>query len=71
MCYMESKIQEMYEHGDAMEKHLSELMMKFEDWFLSIPDVDETLIEKKFNYFHYENSTVEQLWIEFKEKNDN
>ena len=69
MCYMESKMQEMYEHGFEKEAELVKLMEKFEDWFLSIPDVDETLIAAKFDHFHYESSVVEQVWAEFKEKN--
>ncbi len=67
---MESKMQELYDYGDAMVKHLSEMMVKFEGWFLSIPDVDETLIESKVNYFHYENPAVEQMWDEYREKHD-
>lgn len=70
MCYMESKMQEMYEHGFELEKAMSELMGKFEDWFLSIPDVDETLIIAKRDDFHYENDTVEKMWLEFKAGNE-
>lgn len=62
MCYMESKMQEQYEHSEAMAEELFGLMEQFEDWLLVMPDVDESVVEGKVNHFHYKDETVEALW---------
>ncbi len=45
MCYMEGKVQEQIEAGFALEEELQKQFDLFRNWYLSIPDADETLVD--------------------------
>ena len=46
---------------------MSDIQESFEDWFLSIPDVDETLLDEKLDHGrNYINHDVERMWFAFK-----
>ncbi len=49
VCHMESKMQEQIEGGLARMEELEKQYDLFSDWYLSsIPDCDETLIDRKY-----------------------
>jgi hypothetical protein len=66
MEYMESKMQDHYDAGEAMADLIFEQMARFEYFYLSLPDSDETLLEEKDNYFDYKNETVQFMWACFR-----
>ncbi|MCP3699291.1 MAG: hypothetical protein GY920_12145 [Aliivibrio sp.] len=45
MEYMESRIQDQIEAGFEHENELQKQFSLFRDWYLSIPDADETLVD--------------------------
>lgn len=46
MEYMEAKMQEVYDAADQRLNAIESEFEEFRDWFLSIPDVDETLVDR-------------------------
>ena len=66
MEYMESKMQDHMEAGNAQVEAIFEQMARFEDFYLSLPDVDETLIKEVVNYFDYVNEDVQMMWVCFR-----
>lgn len=67
MEYMESKMQEQIEHGLAKMEELERQYDYFSQWYLGIPDADETLISKAYLDDRYElNSPVDivsAMWL--------
>lgn len=67
MEYMESKMQDLMEASNAEYEHLLTVQQDFERWFLTIPDVDESLILDKLDHgLNYKNHDVERMWFAFK-----
>ena len=67
MCYMESKMQEQIEHGILLMDELGKEFELFSEWFLTLPDVDETLIDIKYLnerfQLHSPSDTASTLWV--------
>jgi len=67
MCYMESKMQDQIESGILRMEELERQYDYFCDWYLHIPDADETLISKNYLNERFElNSPVDTVncwWI--------
>ena len=48
-------------------KIVNSTQKEFEEWFKSIPDVDETLLDSKLDHGrNYTNHNVERMWFAFK-----
>lgn len=67
MCYMESKMQEQIESGILRMEELERQYDYFCEWYLCIPDADETLISKTYLNEKFQlNSPVDTVncwWI--------
>jgi len=66
MEYMESKMQDYYDAGNARADAIWVEMKRFEDFYLSFPDNDESLLKETVNYFDYKNETVQLMWVCFR-----
>lgn len=73
MEYMESRMQDQMEAGFAHENELQKQFDLFCQWYLSIPDVDETLVDKKYLDERFElNSPVDivsAMWLGWRSAN--
>ena len=59
----------MDQHIEAGVNNAEEIfseMERFEGFYLSIPDADETLLDKKINYFSYADEDVQFMWVCFR-----
>jgi hypothetical protein len=65
MSIMEQQMQQQYEAAEYYESKWLECMVKFEEWFLSVPDYDENLIVNKRGLYFYENEYVNDLFVAF------
>ena len=67
MCYMESKMQDQIESGIMRMEELERQYDYFCDWYLRIPDADETLISKEYLDERFDlyspADTVSNWWI--------
>lgn len=68
MCYMESKMQEQIEHGQALMEELERQYDYFCEWYLAtFVDGDETLISKTYLDERFQlNSPVSEvsaMWL--------
>ena len=54
MEYMESRMQDQIEAGFAHEAELQEQFDLFSEWYQSIPDADETLVDRKYLNARYD-----------------
>ena len=61
MEYMESKMQDQFEAGILRQEALDSEYEKFSNWFLSIPDADDTLISREYldDRFYLSSPVVE------------
>lgn len=68
MEYMESKMQDYMEAGMIRMEELSEQRERFEQFYLSLPDLDETLLKDvdEGAGLSYTNETVQFMWACFK-----
>jgi hypothetical protein len=66
MEYMAQRMDDYMEAGNRQAEAIFDQMNRFEDFYLSIPDADETLITEKKGYFEYENETVNEMWFYFR-----
>ena len=66
MCYMENKMDEFMEQGQAKADAIFELMAHFEDFYLLIPNIDKSLIKENDGYFDYCDDNVQLMWICFR-----
>jgi len=66
MEYMESRMQQQMEAGEHRANAIFEQMKRFEDFFLSLPDADETLLKDVVDYFDYVNEDVQLMWVCFR-----
>lgn len=66
MGYMEQQMQQHIEAGEERANEIFKQMERFEEFYLSIPDVDETLVEQKDGFFCYKNIDVQWMWQIFR-----
>lgn len=66
MEYMESKMQDYYDAGEALADELFVQMIRFENFYLSLPDADESLLDDMAGHFDYRNGDVQSMWVCFK-----
>jgi len=66
MSYMEQQMQQQIEGAEYRANEIFEQMDRFEDFYLSLPDVDGTLIKEKVDYFDYVNEDVQFMWACFR-----
>jgi len=66
MEYMESKMQDYYDAGNAKADEIFECMKRFEQFYLSFPDNDESLLRNIVDHFYYKSETVQLMWMCFR-----
>lgn len=67
MSYMEQQMQQHIEAGEEKANELFKQMKRFEEFYLSLPDVDESLIKETKGYFDYVNDDAQFMWVCFRE----